>query len=155
MSRISSPASRARAAIGALPAALSAVLDAEAVLAAGSLPKQDVETVKLAVSAATGCDHCVAAHSLRAKLAGLKPEAIRNIREGKPTGDAKRDALARFVRLLVATGGAISDDEFAVIEAAGYSDRQLVEIGIAVALIIFTNTFNRINDTDVDFPPVS
>jgi hypothetical protein len=25
----------------------------------------------------------------------------------------------------------------------------------AVALIIFTNAFNRINDTDIDFPPVN
>ncbi|HZB92603.1 MAG TPA: carboxymuconolactone decarboxylase family protein [Stellaceae bacterium] len=144
------------AAIGALqPAALNAVLDVEAVLAAGSLPKQDVETVKLAVSAATGCDYCLAAHSLLAKLAGLKPEVIRNLREGNPTGDAKRDALARFVRLLVATSGTISDDAFAAVKAAGYSDQQLVEISLAIALIIFTNTFNRINDTDIDFPPLS
>lgn len=144
------------AALGALqPAALSAILDAEAVLAAGSLAKQDIETVKVAVSAATGCDYCLAAHSLLAKLAGLKPDVIRNIRESKPTGDAKRDALARFVRLLVATSGTISDEEYAAIKTAGYSDQQLVEISLAIALIIFTNTFNRINDTDVDFPPVS
>jgi AhpD family alkylhydroperoxidase len=53
------------AAIGSLqPAALGAMLDAEAVLAAGSLSKQDIETVKLTVSATTGCGYCVAAHSL-------------------------------------------------------------------------------------------
>ena len=53
------------AAIGALqPAVLHAVLDAEAVLASGSLTRPDIETVKLTVSAATECDYCVAAHSL-------------------------------------------------------------------------------------------
>jgi uncharacterized peroxidase-related enzyme len=145
----------AYAAIGSLqPAALSAVLDAEAVLAAGSLGKQDVETVKITVSAATGCDYCVAAHSLLGKLAGLRADAIRKLREGEPTGDARRDALARFVRLLVATSGTISDEQFAAIRTAGYTDQQLVEISLAVALITFTNAFNRINDTDVDFPPV-
>jgi hypothetical protein len=25
---------------------------------------------------------------------------------------------------------------------------------LAVALVIFTNMFNRINDTEIDFPPV-
>ncbi len=144
------------AAIGALqPAALGAILDAEAVLAAGSLSKQDIETIKLVASSATGCDYCAAAHSLLAKLAGLSPDAVRKIREGHPTDDMKRDTLARFVRTLVTTSGTIGDQTVAAIKAAGYTDQQLVEISFAVALIIFTNVFNRINDTDVDFPPVN
>jgi uncharacterized peroxidase-related enzyme len=125
------------------------------VLAAGSLSKLDIETVKLTVSAATGCGYCVAAHSLLGKLAGLRPDAIRNIREGRPTGDAKRDALVSFVASLVKTSGEISDEQFAAIKTAGYTDQQLVEISLAVALITFTNVFNRINDTDIDFPAVN
>lgn len=68
--------------------------------------------------------------------------------------DAKRDALARFVRTLQQTSGTIGDDEVAAIRAAGYTDTQLADIALAVALTVFTNTLNRINDTDVDFPPV-
>jgi hypothetical protein len=29
-----------------------------------------------------------------------------------------------------------------------------VEITLAIALTVLTNTFNRVNDTDLDFPPV-
>lgn len=141
------------AAIGAHgPAALKAILQAEAVLAAGPLSKQDQETIKLAVSAAVGCDYCEAAHSLLGKLAGLKLDELRQIRAGRPTGDAKRDALVRFVRLLVLTKGTVNDEEFAAIRAAGYTDAQLVEISLAIAVITFTNVFNRINDTTLDFP---
>ncbi len=83
----------AYAAIGAHgPAALGAILQADGVLAAGSLDKQDRETVKLAVSVAAGCDYCVAAHSMMGKMAGLSPETLKRIRAGEPTGDAKRDA---------------------------------------------------------------
>ena len=100
------------AAIGAhRPAALKAILNADAVLAAGSLSQQDQETIKLAVSAAVGCDYCEAAHSLLGKLAGLKPGELQQIRSGRPTGDAKRDALVRFVRLLVLTRGTIGEKE--------------------------------------------
>jgi hypothetical protein len=53
-----------------------------------------------------------------------------------------------------ARSGTISHEHYATIKAVGYRDQPLVEISLAVALI-FTNTFNRINDTDVDFPPVS
>jgi len=144
------------AAIGALrPAALNAILDTDGVLAASGLGTKDIETVKLIVSVATGCDYCVAAHSLIGKLSGLSPEAVRQIREGQSTGDAKRDALASFVRALATTSGTISDAQFAAIKAAGYTDAQLVDISLAITVGIFTNMFNRINDTEVDFPPVN
>ena len=141
------------ASIGAYrPAALKAILNADAVLAAGSLSKQDLETIKLAVSAAVGCDYCEAAHSLLGKLAGLKPDELRAIRADSPTGDAKRDALVRFVRLLVLTRGTIGDEEFQAVRVAGYDDAQLVDISLALAVITFTNVFNRVNDTELDFP---
>jgi len=141
------------AAIGAHgPAALKAMLQAEAVLAAGTLSKQDQETIKLAVSAAVGCDYCEAAHSLLGKLAGLKPDVMRRIRAGQPTGDAKRDALVRFVQVLVLTRGTLHEEEFSAIKDAGYTDAQLVDITLALAVITFTNVFNRINDTTLDFP---
>jgi uncharacterized peroxidase-related enzyme len=143
------------AAIGSLnPHALKAVLQADAVLAAGSLSKQDQETIKLAVSSATGCDYCEAAHTMLGKMAGLKPEALAKIRAGESTGDAKRDALVHFVRTLVKTSGTIAEEEFNAIKRAGYNDAQLVDISLAIALIIFTNVFNRINDTTLDVPRV-
>lgn len=143
----------AYAAIGALnPAALGALLDLDG--AATSLAKTDVETIKLIVSVATGCDYCIAAHSLVGKLTGLSADAVRQIRQGQPTGDAKRDALAAFVRNLARTSGNISDDQFAAIKAAGYSDQQLADISLTIATGIFTNMFNRINATDIDFPAV-
>lgn len=143
------------AAIGAHgPAALKAVLQADGVLAVGSLSKQDQETIKLVVSEVAGCDYCVAAHSLLGKLTGLKPDVLRQIRAGEPTGDAKRDALVHFIRRLVRTSGTISEAEFQAIRAAGYTDAQLVDISLAIALTVFTNVFNRINDTDIDFPAV-
>jgi uncharacterized peroxidase-related enzyme len=144
------------AAIGAHgPAALKAVLAADTVLASGSLSKRDQETIKLIISGVAGCDYCVAAHSLLGKLAGLKPDELGNIRDGKPTGDARRDALGRFVRKLADTSGTVSDEDFAAIKAAGYSDAQLVEISLAFATTVFTNVFNRINDTEIDFPAVA
>jgi len=144
------------AAIGAHgPAALKAVLAADGVLATGSLSKQDQETIKLVVSEVAGCDYCVAAHFMLGKLTGLNAEALSQIRAGAPTGDLKRDALVHFVRTLVRTSGTISGAEFQAIKAAGYTDAQLVDISLAIALTVFTNVFNRVNDTDIDMPAVA
>ncbi|WP_166294026.1 carboxymuconolactone decarboxylase family protein [Bradyrhizobium sp. 2S1] len=137
------------------PAALKAILAADAVLAGSSLPKRDQEVIKLVISAAGGCDYCVAAHSHLARLAGVKADALKQIRDGEPSGDAKRDALVNFVRKLAQSSGTVSAEDFAAIRAAGYSDAQLVEISLAFATTVFTNVFNRINDTDIDFPAVA
>jgi uncharacterized peroxidase-related enzyme len=144
------------AAIGAHgPDALKAILLADSVLSAGSLSKRDQETIKLVISGVAGCDYCVAAHSLLGKLSGLKPEELKNIRDRQPTGDAKRDALIRFVRGLAGTSGTVSDADFAAIKAAGYTDAQLVDISLAFATTVFTNVFNRIADPEIDFPAVA
>jgi uncharacterized peroxidase-related enzyme len=137
------------------PAALKSVLAADAVLATGTLAKRDQEVIKLVISAAGGCDYCVAAHNYLAQLAGAKPDVLKQIREGQPTGDARRDALVRFVRKLAQSSGTVSDADFAAIKSAGYSDAQLVEISLAFATTVFTNVFNRINDTEIDFPAVA
>jgi uncharacterized peroxidase-related enzyme len=143
------------AAIGAHgPAALKAILQADGVLANGSLSRQEQETIKLVISEAVGCDYCVAAHSLLGKMSGLKPDVLKQIRAGEATGDDKRDALIHFVRLLAKTTGTISEGEFRAIKNAGYTDEQLVDISLAMAVTVFTNVFNRINDTTVDFPRV-
>jgi uncharacterized peroxidase-related enzyme len=134
------------------PAALKSVLAADSVLAGGTLTKRDQEIIKLVISAAGGCDYCVAAHNHLAKLAGVKPDVLKQIREGQPTGDAKRDALVNFVSKLAQSSGTVTDEDFAAIKAAGYSDTQLVEISLAFATTVFTNVFNRINDTEIDFP---
>ena len=144
------------AAIGAHgPDALRAILLADSVLANGSLSKRDQETVKLVISGVAGCDYCVAAHSMLAKLTGLRSDEVKRIRDHLPTGNDKRDALIGFVHKLAASSGTVSEADFAAIKAAGYSDAQLVEISLAFATTVFTNVFNRINDTEIDFPAVA
>lgn len=137
------------------PEALGAILGVEAVLGAGTLSKQDVETIKLAVSEVAGCDYCVAAHTLAGKFAGLAPQTMKEIRAGAPTGDAKRDALVHYVRVLVTTRGTVPETEVNAIREAGYTERQIIEIALAVASITFTNLVNRVNDTTLDFPAVA
>ena len=134
--------------------ALKAILGADAVLGAGSLQKADVEAIKLAVSQLAGCDYCVAAHTLMGKMSGLTPEAMRQVRAGAATGDAKRDALVRFARLVVTSSGTVAAKDVQSVRDAGYSEQQVVEAILAISGITFTNLLNRVNDTVLDFPAV-
>ncbi|HEY9131476.1 MAG TPA: carboxymuconolactone decarboxylase family protein [Dyella sp.] len=139
------------AAVGHLnPAALKAVLQADGVLTSSSLRKHELEIVKLVVSEAARCDYCTIAHGLLSLLAGVSPVALEAIRSGQPTGNHKLDNLVRFVRTVVTTQGAVDEEAVADIRSAGYTDANLLDISLAIAVTTFTNVFNRINDTPID-----
>ena len=134
------------------PVALEAVLSLEASLKRSSLSVRDIEVVKLVVSQTTGCDYCLAAHTLMSKKIGLTADAILALRQVKPSGDARSDALASFVSHLITTSGTVDTDVVTAIKLAGFTDTQIVDVTMAIASIAYTNLFNRINDTTLDFP---
>lgn len=134
------------------PDALAALLQIDALQRGGSLSVREVETVKLAVSQESLCAYCLGAHTLLAKKAGLDKEEILALRHGYPSGNAKLDALARFVRELARTRGQLPDSSIQAVRSAGFSDPQIVDTVLAITSITFTNLFNRINSTEMDFP---
>ncbi|MGF6553041.1 carboxymuconolactone decarboxylase family protein [Paraburkholderia youngii] len=136
------------------PAGLAAMLGVDTVIASSSLDKADIEAVRLAVSEAAGCDYCVAAHTMLGKMTGLSTDAMKQIRAGLPTGNAKRDALVAFVRTIVTTRGTLPAQTLDALLSAGYTHTNVIEIMLVVASITFTNVVNRVNDTTLDFPAV-
>lgn len=138
------------------PAALEAALAVDSTLANGSLTTQDIEVIKLAISEQTGCDYCLAAHTVIGRGAGLSKDQILAARHGgEVSSNARLDALALFARTLYQTRGTVPAETVAAIKAAGYNDTQVVEILLTISSGIFTNYFNRVNDTVIEFPRVS
>jgi alkylhydroperoxidase family enzyme len=46
----------------------------------------------------------------------------------------------------------VSDDDVQSVRQVGYTDGEIAEIVASVALNIFTNYFNHVAETEVDFP---
>jgi uncharacterized peroxidase-related enzyme len=137
------------------PAALGASMSGDAILAKSSLDKRDVEAIKLAVSELAGCDYCAAAHTAVGKMVGLTQAETEQIRAGEATGNDKRDALVRFVRSVAGTRGTVDAGVLNAVKEAGYTDAQVVDTLFAMSVINFTNLFNRVNDTTLDFPKLA
>ena len=134
------------------PAVLAHMLDTGATLAKSSLSRREQEAINLAVSEATGCDYCLAAHTMTGKMAGYTAEQTRELRSGAYVEDARIDALVKFALQLVQQRGTLDAAAVDALRAAGFDDRQLVEIPLVVSAILLTNMVNRINDTTLDFP---
>lgn len=134
------------------PAALKAYLSMSAALAEGELSPEDREVVYLAVSESNGCHYCVSAHSMLAKRIGLSDdETLAARRFYSP--DEKRGALLEFVRKVIAAKGFVKDEDIEAIRQAGYSDGQIAESIGYIGLATFSNLFNHVHDTPLDFPP--
>ena len=135
------------------PAALEAYLHFGAALNTGTLDAKFREQIALTVAQANSCEYCLSAHSAIGKMVGLKPEEILASREAHAQ-DAKRNAGLKFAQTLVVQRGEVSDQALADVKAAGFTDGEVTEVVANVAINIFTNYFNHVARTDVDFPNV-
>ena len=79
------------------PAVLAQALQTNGMLQTkSSLGKRELEAINLAVSQESGCDYCVAAHTLAGKAAGYTLEQTRALRAGAYAEDTKIHALVQF-----------------------------------------------------------
>ena len=137
--------------VGNSAAALEGVLHIGAVLGKGQLSAAEIEAIKLAVSETYGCTYCLAAHTLLGKKAGLTDEQALSIRRGTPQ-QPKLAALVKFVNATIQPKARVSDEELRAVKATGYNDAQITEALLTVAQTVFTNLFNRVHQTPLDFP---
>ncbi|MBF2708058.1 carboxymuconolactone decarboxylase family protein [Flavobacterium soyangense] len=141
--------------MGNSPAVLNGYLSLSGALNESSIGGKLNELIALTVANANGCDYCNAAHTyIGEKLVGIDVVSIDAARFGQ-SKDAKIEAALIFAKEVVATRGQVASSDIEDVKAAGYDDAQVAEIVAAVALNIFTNYFNNVAETVVDFPKVT
>lgn len=141
--------------VASSPAALRAYTGFSAALAGGALAAPTRERIALAVAQVNGCGYCLAAHTYLGKnVAKLDDAEITANRHGA-SNDPKADAAVRFAVAITRARGRATDADVAAVQAAGYSDGEIVEIIAHVALNTLTNYVNEVAQTVVDFPAVT
>lgn len=137
------------------PAALQGYLGLLGALGKGALPAATHERIALAIAEFNSCDYCLSAHTYLGKnVAKLDDSEIAANRSGT-SNDAKAGAAVRFARQVAQLRGHVSDEDVRAIQAAGYTDAEIVEIVQHVALNTWTNYVNSVARTEIDFPVVT
>ena len=109
------------------------------------------EVVFLTISRENGCHYCVAAHSALADSSSGVPTAVTDaIRDGAPVPDPKLRALSEFTRHLLATRGWPERTAVERLLRAGYEERHILEIILAVAVKTLSNWSNHVFQTPLD-----
>lgn len=118
--------------------------------AAGFTPPEQ-EVVLLTISRFNGCDYCMSAHSmLGAQVAKLDDASLSALRAGAPLPDAKLQAVATFTEDMARTRGLPSRNAAERFLAAGYDERHILGIVLALAVKTLSNYANHLFHTEVD-----
>ncbi|WP_432213295.1 carboxymuconolactone decarboxylase family protein, partial [Pseudomonas aeruginosa] len=129
------------------PAALETYLTVSGLNAKASLGLPEREVVQLVAATTHGCDFCVAGHTAVARNKARLPEpVIEALRARGELPDARYEALADFTRAVIASRGAVTDEQFEAFRAAGFDQAQALEVILGVSLATlcnFANVFAR------------
>jgi AhpD family alkylhydroperoxidase len=108
----------------------------------------------LTVAGASGCDYCASAHTALGKGAGVAVDELRRNLRGRSNDGATQAALT-FASKVVEQRGRVSDRDVEELRTANFSEGEIVEIVAHIGVNLFTNYFNHIAGTEIDFPVVN
>lgn len=135
------------------PAALRAYTDTARHLAGGKLDKKLREQIALATAGVNGCVYCASAHTLLGKGVGIDADELARNVTGV-SSDERTGAVLAFARDLLERRGSVADADLARLREVGFGEPEIVEIVAHVGMNVFTNLFNNLAHTSVDFPRV-
>lgn len=135
------------------PNVLEGYLNFSTALTKGTLTAQEREQIALTVAGYDKCTYCASAHTALAKKSGVTDAETKINIKGRSDNE-RTQALLKFCISILETKGNVSDSDLQNVRKAGFTDPQIVEIVGLVAANIFTNYFNHVAGTEVDFPKV-
>ena len=132
-------------------AALKALMAMSGALGDGVLSAAQQEAIALRMAEVNCCHYCLAAHWLKAKMAGADEQEAFGWRRGE-ADDPKVRAMLNLVTAMSHNDAARIDAAFDGAREAELTDEEILEVVAQFALNVFTNNINHLAETEVDFP---
>jgi len=115
------------------------------------LTPAEQEVIFLTLSRENGCSYCMAAHSLIAdKMSNVLTEVTDAIRDDLAIPDSRLSSLHTFTKAMHVTRGLPSQVDVEAFLAAGYSERNILDIVTGIAVKTMSNFTNHLFHTQVD-----
>ena len=109
------------------------------------------EVVLLTISYENSCHYCVAAHSMLADNVSKVPGDVTDaIRERRAIPDPKLAALSLFTAAMVTRRGWVEQHDTDHFLAAGFEEKHILAILLAISVKTISNYSNHLFDTPVD-----
>ena len=119
----------------------------------GGFDPAEQEVILLTISRENQCHYCVAAHSFLADyFSGVPREVLDAIREGRPVEHPRLGPLHRFVQAMVRNRAWVSEEQTRAFLQAGYTEKHILGIVLAIAVKTISNYSNHLFQTPVEAP---
>ncbi|OUR60798.1 carboxymuconolactone decarboxylase [Colwellia sp. 39_35_sub15_T18] len=115
-----------------------------------SLTAIERQVVYLTANYENECSYCVPWHSILAKQLGMSKDDLLALRNGGKIANAKLNELSNFTRGLLANRGKVSETQLQIFLDAGYTDAQVLEVILGLAIKLISNYTNSVAGTPLD-----
>ncbi|AWW00149.1 carboxymuconolactone decarboxylase family protein [Arcticibacterium luteifluviistationis] len=117
-----------------------------------SFDKDELTVVWQTINVEHECHYCVPAHTAIANMMKVDQSITDALRNETPLENPKLEALRTMTLLIVRNRGHVTPEELQAFYAAGYEERQVLEIILGLSQKVISNYTNHIANTPVDAP---
>lgn len=126
------------------PETLDGFLHASHLFESSTLDPLSREVVVMTIATRNGCRFCINMHTGRLRAMKADPELIRALRSSEPLEDEKYEAIRQFTLRVLATTGAVPDEEIKEFLAAGFTTRNALEVVLGIGTYTMSTFANRL-----------
>ncbi|MDE3740475.1 carboxymuconolactone decarboxylase family protein [Maribacter polysaccharolyticus] len=138
------------AVLAGAPGLLNAYQNLHELFVNSSFNNDELTVVWQTINVAHECHYCVPAHTAIAHSMKVDNEIIEALRNSTKLPSEKLQVLHETTLSVVRNRGYISKEEVEVFYAAGYEERQLLEIILGLSQKVISNYVNHIAATPID-----
>ncbi len=134
------------------PALLEGYQKIHALAQETSFSDEEVTVVWQTFNVEHACHYCVPAHTVIANMMKVDPAITGALRSRSKLPTEKLQVLHETALLMGRNRGVLADEDVEKFYAAGYENRQLLEIVLILSQKIMSNYVNHLADTPLDAP---
>jgi uncharacterized peroxidase-related enzyme len=117
-----------------------------------SLSAIEREVVAFTVAFEIECHYCMALHTALNAAATEHESLIAALRDGTSLADPRLEALRQFARDLVRMRGRVPEERWQVLERAGFSEEQALDVLLGVGVYLLSTLTNVVTGAELDPP---
>lgn len=117
---------------------------------ATSFDADELTVVWQTINVEHSCHYCVPAHTAIAHSMKVDPAITEALRNETALPTAKLQALREFTLAMVRQRGELNKEQFDAFYAAGYGQKQVLEVILGLSQKVISNYVNHVAETPVD-----
>lgn len=134
------------------PAIMEAYQTLHRLFTESSFNKEELTVVWQTINVEHECHYCVPAHTAISEMMKVDTDISNALRNGTSMPTEKLQVLHDFTLKVVRNRGHVTQDDLNIFYAAGYEEKQVLEVILGLSQKVISNYTNHIANTPVDAP---